>query len=173
MAVVADRRRAGRGDASASARSPIAAPIYLGGGFSPWSLAVAAFALLAGFFALPRQGRLRASPIGVSTAFAGAAYALLFGVVVPSLSQIWLSPRIAEAVRGTPPLRPSGAGVGRFSRAEPGVPDRDEHAADWTPTAPRAISLADPACALALVPATSDGAFRRPRLAAWGKPASA
>ena len=90
----------------------IAAPIMLEGHVSPWGIIAAAFVLLAGFLAFPRQFQLSTRRIGLATASAGVAYALMFAVVLPSLTSVWLSPRIAAAVEEHRPCRHFDTGVG-------------------------------------------------------------
>jgi 4-amino-4-deoxy-L-arabinose transferase-like glycosyltransferase len=149
----------------------ILAPLYVGGGFMPWSLVIAALALVAGFFAWPRQGRLALADVAVSTAAAGAALALAFTTIVPSLSQMWLSPRIAAAVDEYRSCDSTVLASVGFH--EPSL-------VFLTSTGTLLVSadnaarhlLADPACALALVPADRTARFVA-RLSEAGKTAQA
>ncbi|MFD1983090.1 ArnT family glycosyltransferase [Mesorhizobium newzealandense] len=81
----------------------IGAPIYLTGSFSWWSIPAAAAALGAGYFAFSRQLQVPLRRIGAIAVSAGITYALLFGVIAPSLKPIWLSPAIEAAVRANRP----------------------------------------------------------------------
>ncbi|MFD2058796.1 ArnT family glycosyltransferase [Mesorhizobium calcicola] len=81
----------------------VGAPIYLTGTFSWWSIPAAAAALGAGYFAFSRQLQVPLGRIGAIAVCAGITYALLFGVIAPSLKPIWLSPAIEAAVRANKP----------------------------------------------------------------------
>ncbi len=86
-----------------AAAASIGAPLWLTGTFSWWSIPAAAAALAAGFLAFPRHLQLSLSRIASAAVCAGIAYALLFGVIAPSLTPLWISPRVAAAVRADRP----------------------------------------------------------------------
>ena len=77
----------------------IGAPIYLNGTFLWVSVPAAAAVLAAGYFAFTTKVLAPLHRIGAAAVFAGIAYALLFGVIAPALTPMWLSPRIMDAVR--------------------------------------------------------------------------
>ena len=81
----------------------VGAPIYLTGTFSWWSIPAAAAALGAGYLAFSRRLQVPLRRIAAVTVCAGITYALLFGVIAPSLKPIWLSPAIEVAVRANRP----------------------------------------------------------------------
>lgn len=76
----------------------IGAPIYLAKAFSWWSIPAALAALAAGYLAFPRQLQVPLGRIGAIAVCAGITFALLLGVIAPSLKPIWLSPAIKAAV---------------------------------------------------------------------------
>ncbi|TGQ73105.1 MAG: glycosyltransferase family 39 protein [Mesorhizobium sp.] len=76
----------------------IGAPVYLNGSFSWWSIPAAAAALGAGYLAFSRQLQVPLRRIGAIAICAGITYALLFGVIAPSLKPMWLGPAIKAAV---------------------------------------------------------------------------
>ena len=137
----------------------IAAPIMLEGRISPWGIIAAAFILLAGFLAFPRQFKLSTRRIALATASAGVAYALMFAAVLPSLTSVWLSPRIAAAVEEHRLCPTSTLASVRFH--EPSLVFLTDTRTLLTGTdgAVRHL-LHDPACAMALIPAQNDAAFR-------------
>jgi len=129
----------------------IGAPIYLEGAFSWWSIPAAVFALGAGIAAFSKPGSLSLRRIALAAGFAGAAYAVFFTVLGPSLSTIWLSPRIAAAVAEHRPCPDSRLASAAFY--EPSLIFLVGTDTLLTDTAGAAQALvADPACALALVP---------------------
>lgn len=81
----------------------VGAPIYLTGTFSWWSIPAAAAALGAGYFAFSRRLQVPLRRIVAVAVCAGITYALLFGVIAPSLKPVWLSPAIEAAVRANRP----------------------------------------------------------------------
>ncbi|MCZ8545233.1 glycosyltransferase family 39 protein [Mesorhizobium qingshengii] len=81
----------------------VGAPIYLTGTFSWWSIPAAAAALGAGYFAFSRRLQVPLHRIAAVAVCAGITYALLFGVIAPSLKPVWLSPAIEAAVRANRP----------------------------------------------------------------------
>jgi 4-amino-4-deoxy-L-arabinose transferase-like glycosyltransferase len=85
------------------AAASIGAPLWLTGTFSWWSIPAAVAALAAGFLAFPRHLQLSLPRIASAAVCAGIAYALLFGVIAPSLTPLWISPRVAAAVRADRP----------------------------------------------------------------------
>ncbi|MGX9143869.1 ArnT family glycosyltransferase [Mesorhizobium sp. 128a] len=85
----------------------VGAPIYLMKTFSWWSVPAAAAALGAGYLAVSRQTLVPLVRIGATAVCAGITYALLFGVIVPSLKPIWMSREIEAAVRADRPCETS------------------------------------------------------------------
>ncbi|SDA74598.1 ArnT family glycosyltransferase [Mesorhizobium qingshengii] len=81
----------------------VGAPIYLTGTFSWWSIPAAAAALGAGYFAFSRRLQVPLRRIAAVAVCAGITYALLFGIIAPSLKPVWLSPAIEAAVRANRP----------------------------------------------------------------------
>lgn len=142
-------------------------PWYLQGRANPWLLliALAAAALVVATPVLLRRGRA-VPAVAACVAAAGLIYAGAYGLALPSLSTIWLSPRIAAAVARDRPC--PGSVLASVPYQEPslvflvGTPTRlveAEAAADHI--------AADPRCALALVGAGEQDAFLR-RLAEAG-----
>lgn len=147
----------------------VGAPLYLTGSFNAWSVPAAAAVLAAGWLAFSRQLDMPLARIGAAAAAAGIAYALLFGAIAPSLSPIWLSPRIMAAVREHRPCQDSVlASAGYHEPSLVFLAGTDTVLTD-TEGAARHL-LADPACALALVPAADD-AMLKALLAGGGKAA--
>ncbi|WP_181182836.1 glycosyltransferase family 39 protein [Mesorhizobium sp. B3-2-1] len=129
----------------------IGAPIYLAHTFSWWSIPAAAAALGAGYFAFSRQLQVPLPRIGAAAACAGIAYALLFGVIAPSLKPIWLSPAIKEAVRANKPCDTTVLASARYQ--EPSLVFLVGTKTVLTDVGGVAEHLlADPACSLGLVP---------------------
>lgn len=81
----------------------IAAPLYFTGTFSWWSIPAALAALGAGYLGFSRQLQVPLARIGAIAICAGITYALLFGVIAPSLKPIWMSREIEAAVRANRP----------------------------------------------------------------------
>lgn len=145
----------------------IGAPLYLNGSFNPWSIPAAIFALVTGYLAFPRQSQLSLGRIGATAAAAGATYALVIGLIVPSLTPIWLTPRIVAAVDLYRPCEKSV--LASSSYHEPSLIFMAGTNTKLTDTQGAAVHLAaDPACALALVP-TGDEAALQSALASSGK----
>lgn len=149
----------------------IGGPIYFGSGVSAWGVLAALAVLAACWFAVAPGRPMTMQRIAAATASAGVAYALLFTLVVPSFTPMWMSPRIAEAFRTSRPCETSVlASVGFhepsmvFLTATNTVLTNAAGAADHL--------LADPACAVALVTATRTDAFAA-RLADAGRTATA
>ncbi|WP_181170920.1 glycosyltransferase family 39 protein [Mesorhizobium sp. B2-1-3] len=148
----------------------VGAPIYLTHAFSWWSIPAAASALGAGYLAFSRQLQVPLARIGAVAACAGITYGLLFGVIAPSLTPIWLSPAINEAVRAYKPCDDSVLASARYH--EPSLvflvgtktilTDIDGVAKHL---------LADPACALGLAPVEDEQKLNG-LLAGQGKAAS-
>ena len=133
----------------------IGAPIYLDGRFMPVSIVAAAAALAAGWFGFSRSLAVPPRRIAAAAISAGVAYAVLFGAIAPALKPMWLSPRIAEAVRQT---RPCGDSVLASSvYHEPSLVFLLGTETVLTGLAGTARHLlADPACAMALVPVADE-----------------
>ncbi|MEI9410220.1 glycosyltransferase family 39 protein [Mesorhizobium salmacidum] len=129
----------------------IGAPIYLTHTFSWWSIPAAAAALGAGYFAFSRQLQVPLPRIGATAACAGIAYALLFGVIAPSLKPIWLSPAIRDTVRANKPCDTTVLASARYQ--EPSLVFLVGTKTVLTDVGGVAEHLlADPACSLGLVP---------------------
>ncbi|QND59942.1 ArnT family glycosyltransferase [Mesorhizobium huakuii] len=129
----------------------IGAPIYLTHTFSWWSIPAAAAALGTGYFAFSRQLQVPLPRIGATAACAGITYALLFGVIAPSLKPIWLSPAIKQAVLANKPCDNTVLASARFQ--EPSLVFLVGTKTVLTDVGGVAQHLlADPACALGLAP---------------------
>lgn len=148
----------------------VGAPIYLTGSFSWWSIPAAAAALGAGYFAFSRQLQVPLRRIGAVAVCAGITYALLFGVIAPSLKPIWLSPAIEAAVRANRPCDTTVLASSRFQ--EPSLVFLVGTKTVLTDIGGVANHLlVDPACALALAP-IGDEQKLNGLLAAQGKSAN-
>jgi len=129
----------------------IGAPIYLAHAFSWWSIPAAAAVLAAGYLAFSRTLQVPVARIGAAAACAGIAYALLFGVIAPSLKPIWLSPAIEAAVKANRPCDTTVLASAGFQ--EPSLVFLVGTKTVLTDVKGVAQHLlADPACALALAP---------------------
>jgi 4-amino-4-deoxy-L-arabinose transferase-like glycosyltransferase len=145
----------------------VAAPLYLVGTFVWWSIPAAAAVLLAGYFAFSTNLAVPLHRIGAAAASAAVAYVLLFGVIVPSLTPMWLSPRIAQAFEAIRPCDNSVlASVGFHEPSLVFLVGTKTLLTD-TQGAARHL-LADPACAMALVP-VQDGETLKNLLRQAGK----
>lgn len=134
----------------------IGAPIYLDGRFMPVSIVAAAAALAAGWFGFSRSLAVPPRRIAAAAVSAGVAYAVLFGAIAPALKPMWLSPRIAEAVRQTRPCADSVLASSVYH--EPSLVFLLGTETVLTGLAGTARHLlADPACAMALVPVADEG----------------
>lgn len=76
----------------------VGAPLYLTKAFSWWSIPAAVAALVTGYLAFPRQLQITLGRIAAIAVGAGITFSLLFGVIAPSLKPIWLSPAVKAAV---------------------------------------------------------------------------
>jgi 4-amino-4-deoxy-L-arabinose transferase-like glycosyltransferase len=141
------------------AAASLGAPLYLTGSFDFWSVPAAAAVLPAGWLGFSPGPRMPLARIGSAAAAAGIAYALLFGTIAPSLSPMWLSPRIMAAVSADRPCPDSVlAAAGYHEPSLVFLAGTDTVLTD-TEGAARHL-LADPACALALVPAADEAALK-------------
>jgi 4-amino-4-deoxy-L-arabinose transferase-like glycosyltransferase len=148
----------------------IAAPIYLTGTFLWWSIPAAAAILAAGYFGFSTSTLVPLRRIGAAAAFAGIGFGLLFGVIAPSLTPMWISPRIVDAVREHRPCDTSVlASVGYHEPSLVFMAGTTTMLTD-TDGAARHL-LADPACAMALVP-VEDGTRMENLLSQAGKTAA-
>lgn len=148
----------------------VGAPLYLTGVFNPWSIPTAIFAIATGYLAFPRQTRLSLGRIGAAAAAAGVTYALLIGLVVPSLTPIWLTPRIVAAIGQYRPCEKSVLASSAFH--EPSLIFMAGTDTQLTDAEGAASHLAaDSSCALALVP-IADETTLQSRLASSGKTAT-
>lgn len=148
----------------------VGAPIYLTGTFSWWSIPAAAAALGAGYFAFSRRLQVPLWRIAAVAVCAGITYALLFGVIAPSLKPIWLSPAIEAAVRANRPCDTTVlASAGYHEPSLVFLVGTKTILTDVDGVARHL--LADPACALALAQ-VGDEQKLNGLLAAQGKSAS-
>jgi 4-amino-4-deoxy-L-arabinose transferase-like glycosyltransferase len=129
----------------------IVAPLYFTGAFSWLSIPAALAALAAGYLGFSRQLQVPLGRIGAIAICAGTAYALLFGVIAPSLKPIWMSREIEAALRANQPC-------GTTVLASAGYHEPSLVFLLGTKTILTNVDgtaqhlLADPACALALAP---------------------
>ncbi|RUU94650.1 glycosyltransferase family 39 protein, partial [Mesorhizobium sp. M6A.T.Cr.TU.017.01.1.1] len=129
----------------------IAAPLYFTGTFSWWSIPAALAALGAGYLGFSRQLQVPLARIGVIAICAGITYALLFGVIAPSLKPIWMSREIEAAVRANRPCETTVlASAGYHEPSLVFLVGTKTILTNVDGTAQHL--LADPACALALAP---------------------
>jgi 4-amino-4-deoxy-L-arabinose transferase-like glycosyltransferase len=129
----------------------IAAPLYFAGTFSWWSIPAALAALGAGYLGFSRQLQVRLGRIGAIAICAGTTYALLFGVIAPSLKPIWMSREIEAAVRANRPCEATVlASAGYHEPSLVFLVGTKTILTNVDGTAQHL--LADPACALALAP---------------------
>ncbi|OHV75362.1 glycosyltransferase family 39 protein [Ensifer sp. LCM 4579] len=141
------------------AGSVIGMPIYLNGWVSPLSFIAAGAVLLAGYLAFPRGKQLQAGRICLAALSAGLAYAFIFGQVLPSLTPIWLSSRIAVAFNEHKPRQDAVLASVRFH--EPSLVFLAGTKTALTDIAGAARLLrADPSGAMALIPDEDESAFR-------------
>lgn len=129
----------------------VAAPIYFAGIFLWWSIPAAAAALVAGYLAFSRHLQVPLSRIGAVAVCAGITYALLFGIIAPSLKPLWLSPAIEAAVRANRPCETTVLASAQYH--EPSLVFLVGTKTVLTDVDGVARHLLDdPACALALAP---------------------
>ncbi len=148
----------------------IGAPIYLMKTFSWWSVPAAAAALGAGYLAVSRQTLVPLVRIGGTAVCAGITYALLFGVIVPSLKPLWMSREIEAAVRADRPCETSVLASAEFH--EPSLVFLVGTKTVLTDVDGVAQHLlGDPACALGLAPVGDEKRLGE-LLAGQGKKAS-
>ncbi|MER8662085.1 glycosyltransferase family 39 protein [Mesorhizobium sp. M1148] len=148
----------------------VGAPIYLMKTFSWWSVPAAAAALGAGYLAVSRQTLVPLVRIGGAAVCAGITYALLFGVIVPSLKPIWMSREIEAAVRADRPCEMSVLASAQYH--EPSLVFLVGTKTVLTDVDGVAQHLlGDPACALGLAP-VGDQKRLDDLLAGQGKKAS-
>ncbi|WJI42957.1 glycosyltransferase family 39 protein [Mesorhizobium sp. C120A] len=148
----------------------VGAPIYLMKTFLWWSVPAAAAALGAGYLAVSRQTLVPLVRIGGAAVCAGITYALLFGVIVPSLNPIWMSREIEAAVRADRPCEMSVLASAQYH--EPSLVFLVGTKTVLTDVDGVAQHLlGDPACALGLAP-VGDQKRLDDLLAGQGKKAS-
>ncbi|ESZ03024.1 glycosyltransferase family 39 protein [Mesorhizobium sp. M1060] len=148
----------------------VGAPIYLMKTFLWWSVPAAAAALGAGYLAVSRQTLVPLVRIGGAAVCAGITYALLFGVIVPSLKPIWMSREIEAAVRADRPCEMSVLASAQYH--EPSLVFLVGTKTVLTDVDGVAQHLlGDPACALGLAP-VGDQKRLDDLLAGQGKKAS-
>jgi 4-amino-4-deoxy-L-arabinose transferase-like glycosyltransferase len=133
----------------------VAAPLYLMGTFSWWSVPAALAALFAGYLGSSRRPQMSMRRIAAIAVSAGIAYALLFAVIVPSLSPIWLSPRIVDAMRVNAAC--PNTVLASVGYEEPSLVFLAGTDTEFTDVAGAARHLlSDPTCAMALIPLKDD-----------------
>ncbi|MER8900569.1 glycosyltransferase family 39 protein [Mesorhizobium sp. M0772] len=148
----------------------VGAPIYLMKTFLWWSVPAAAAALGAVYLAVSRQKLVPLVRIGGAAVCAGITYALLFGVIVPSLKPIWMSREIEAAVRADRPCEMSVLASAQYH--EPSLVFLVGTKTVLTDVDGVAQHLlGDPACALGLAP-VGDQKRLDDLLAGQGKKAS-
>ncbi|MER9314066.1 glycosyltransferase family 39 protein [Mesorhizobium sp. M0659] len=148
----------------------VGAPIYLMKTLLWWSVPAAAAALGAGYLAVSRQALVPLVRIGGAAVCAGITYALLFGVIVPSLKPIWMSREIEAAVRADRPCEMSVLASAQYH--EPSLVFLVGTKTVLTDVDGVAQHLlGDPACALGLAP-VGDEKRLDDLLAGQGKKAS-
>ncbi|ESY14019.1 MULTISPECIES: glycosyltransferase family 39 protein [unclassified Mesorhizobium] len=148
----------------------VGAPIYLMKTFLWWSVPAAAAALGAGYLAVSRHTLVPLVRIGGAAVCAGITYALLFGVIVPSLKPIWMSREIEAAVRADRPCEMSVLASAQYH--EPSLVFLVGTKTVLTDVDGVAQHLlGDPACALGLAP-VGDEKRLDDLLAGQGKKAS-
>ncbi len=136
----------------------IGAPVYLTGQVSPWGLFAALTVLATGYFAVSRNGAVSLRRIAMASVFAGVSAAILFGIVIPSLTPIWMTPRIVAAVQAAQPCGNSVLASSEYREPSlvfmlgtktllTNLKGAEDHVS------------ADPACALALVPVRQGNEF--------------
>ncbi|GLS40857.1 glycosyl transferase [Mesorhizobium tianshanense] len=129
----------------------IAAPLYFTGAFLWWSIPAALAAVGAGYLGFSRQLQVPLGRIGAIAICAGIGYALLFGVIAPSLKPIWMSREIEAALRANQPCETTVlASAGYHEPSLVFMVGTKTILTNLDGTAQHL--LADPACALALAP---------------------
>jgi 4-amino-4-deoxy-L-arabinose transferase-like glycosyltransferase len=129
----------------------IAAPLYFASTFSWWSIPAALAAAGAGYLGFSRQMQVQLGRIGAIAICAGITYALLFGVIAPSLKPIWMSREIAAAVLANRPCETTVLASAQYH--EPSLVFLVGTKTKLTNVDGTAQHLlADSACALALAP---------------------
>ncbi len=149
--------------AAGLALAMLVGPPFLGGSIGVGGIAAgAAFAAMA--YALFRFGRRAYTapfPLGVVILAAGLAYWPAYDRVIPSLSQLWVSPRLAEAtVNYTSIMCPAPARLVSVGYGEPSLiflAGTDTKAV--RPEEAVELLTADPACTLVAVEARRQEAF--------------
>lgn len=138
----------------------VGAPVYLEGRFSLWSLPAALAVLATGYFAFARNSEVSLRRVAMATVSAGIAAAILFGILIPSLTSIWITPRIVAAVHAAQPCESSVLASSEYH--EPSLVfllGTKTVLANLEGTADHMV--ADPVCAMALVPVPQGDAFAR------------
>lgn len=137
----------------------IAAPIYLNGQLLWGGMLAALFAVLACVLAFPHRLPLSTRRVGGAALSAAAAYACFFTLVFPSLSTMWISPRLADAFQANRPCASSV--LASVSYHEPSLVFLAGTNTVLTDAAGAAQHLLiDPGCALAALPPEPAVEFR-------------
>ena len=126
-------------------------PVYLGSGASGAGILAGVAALAGGYFAFPRNGAIDMRRVAYALTACVVTYGLLFSVVAPSFQRIWISPRVALAFQASKPCPDSRLAAAGYQ--EPSLVFLT--ATDTLLTGMRGVAdhlLADPACAVGVVP---------------------
>lgn len=142
-------------------------PVYLGSGGSGAGIAAGTALLAAGYFAVPQEGRIDLRRMGYTLAATIVGFGLLFAVVAPSFQRIWISPRIATAFEANRPCARSVLAAVEYHEPSLVVLTATETVLTNVEGA-AAHLLADPACAVAVLP-VEDARALRAQVAAGGK----
>jgi hypothetical protein len=126
--------------------------------------------MAAGYLAITTKVLVAFHPNGAAAVFAGIAYALLFGAIAPALTPMWISPRVVDAVSRNRPCENSVLASAGYHEPSLVFMAGTKTVLTDTEGAARHL-LADPACAMALVPA-GDGDRLRNLLMQAGKTAN-
>ncbi|QDZ00807.1 glycosyltransferase family 39 protein [Nitratireductor mangrovi] len=140
------------------ATAAIVLPASFVGNVSVVGIAAALCALLAGGLAFPTKLVLSLRRMAAACAVAWLSFALIFSFVLPSMTTMWLSPRIEEAFVAARPCEDSVLAAVRFH--EPSLVFMMGTKTKLTDVNGAAAHLAaDPACAIVLVPEDAAGEF--------------
>ena len=137
----------------------MAGPVYLGDGFRVSGIFAAIAIVVAGTFGALAIRRMRLREIAYTLGAAAIAYAIVFADIVPSMTRIWMSPRIASAIEIASSCESTQLASVRFH--EPSLVFLTDTETLLTNVEGAANHLiGDPACALALVPDNESVALR-------------
>ncbi|MDF2370517.1 MAG: glycosyltransferase family 39 protein [Rhizobiaceae bacterium] len=134
-------------------------PIYIGSGFSPWSIPSVLLLLVAAWFAIGFEMMVEpVKRVFVTTIAATTAYGLLFGVVLPHIDQMWVSRQIATQFHLQKACKDSVLASATFHEPSLVFLAGTKTLLAGPDSAAQHI-MADPKCALAAVPAADAPAF--------------